>query len=354
MAAAPTGSGDTWALLRADADRQLEAAAQLLAAGGLVALPTETVYGLAADAANPAAVDRVYSVKGRPAGHPLIVHLAEAAQAERWAARIPPALRVLAAEHWPGSLTLVVPKQAWVPDAITGGQDTVALRVPDQAATRSVIERLGALTGGPAGVVAPSANRFGAVSPTTAAHVVQGLGAYLGAGDAVLDAGPSPVGLESTIVDWDVATGALRVLRPGAVVLPRAGATAGGSAAAPSAPRVPGALAAHYAPRARVVLATAGQVREWARGGAGPGGARPPRAGRVGLLAPTPVPTPSGWTRLIRAPDDVEYARALYSALRAADDEGLDLVIAVPPSAGPLVAAVVDRLSRAAAGSARD
>lgn len=354
MAAVPTGRAGAPARLHADGQGELEAA-RLLAEGSLVALPTETVYGLAADAANSAAVRRVYTVKGRPAGHPLIVHLADPEQADLWAAHIPAALRELAAEHWPGPLTIVVPRQPWVPDVITGAQATVALRVPDQAATRSVIDRLGQITGRAAGVVAPSANRFGAVSPTTADHVAQGLGPYLGSADAVLDAGPCRVGVESTIVDWDPDAGALRLLRPGAVVLPANGGTpAHQSSTRASVPRVPGALASHYAPRAQVVLLTAGQLQGMVDLGdvdaSTDGDAQPSAEGGIGLLAPDSVSTPPGWTRLVSATDDADYARSLYAALRAADDAGLARVVAVAPTAGPLAAAVLDRLSRAAAG----
>ena len=332
-------------LLAAAEDTDLDRAARLLADGGVVAMPTETVYGLAADATTPAAVGRVFAVKGRPSDHPLIVHLADAAEADRWAAQIHPRLRELAAQHWPGPLTIVVPKQPWVSAGITGGQHTVALRVPDQGATRSVIQRLGELTGRAPGVVAPSANRFGAVSPTAAEHVLASLGAFLGAGDAVLDAGECPVGVESTIVAWDVGAGAPRVLRPGAVTVPDAVPSAAGRSRgsgrpgrSQEVPRVPGALAAHYSPRARVLLV-------------GAEGALPSLA-HAGLVAPAGVATPPGWLRLAAPGDAAAYARVLYAALRSADDAGLAVVVAVPPAVGPLAPAVLDRLQRAAAAAA--
>ncbi|TXH42881.1 MAG: threonylcarbamoyl-AMP synthase [Actinobacteria bacterium] len=326
-------------MLAAAEDADLDRAARLLADGGVVALPTETVYGLAADATTPAAVGRVFAVKGRPSDHPLIVHLADAAEADRWAAQIHPRLRELAAEHWPGPLTIVVPKQLWVSAGITGGQETVALRVPDQGATRSVIQRLGELTGRAPGVVAPSANRFGAVSPTAAEHVLASLGAFLGAGDAVLDAGECPVGVESTIVAWDVGAGAPRVLRPGAVTVPDAVPSAAGRPGpSQEVPRVPGALAAHYSPRARVLLV-------------GADGALP-SLDRAGLVALAGVATPPGWLRLAAPGDAAAYARVLYAALRSADDAGRAVVVAVPPAVGPLAPAVLDRLQRAAAAAA--
>lgn len=322
--------------LRAENDADLERAARLLAAGGVVALPTETVYGLAADAADPDAVRKVFAAKGRPSNHPLIVHLGAAAEADRWAARIHPRLRELAERHWPGPLTIVVPKRAWVPDAITGGQDTVALRVPDQAATRAVIAILAELSGSGSGVVAPSANRFGQVSPTSAEHVSATLGAWLDASDGILDAGACPVGVESTIVAWDATAGAPRVLRPGAVTVPDAVADPVGRAAASEPlPRVPGALAAHYSPQAQVLLATADKL---------------PALAQAGLVAPADIATPEGWVRLAAPADDAAYARELYAALRAADDAGLAQVVAVPPATGAMVPAVRDRLRRAAAG----
>lgn len=344
------------------------AAAAVLAAGGLVGIPTETVYGLAADAANPAAVARVFEVKGRPADHPLIVHLASAAQVDEWAAEVPAQVRELLAQHWPGPLTVVLPKQEWVPDAITGGQETVALRVPGGALARELIAELDRLRGRPAAVVAPSANRFGQVSPTSAAHVLAGLADRLTSADAVLDGGDCPVGVESTIIA--AVDGGLRVLRPGAVVLPPAPAAPGDGATAELAGRsagagdragvrAPGMLAAHYAPRAEVVLVGVGaqfdqpaesdeHADEVLASLVAPAG---PTA--TGLLAPASVATPPGWIRLAAPGDDIAYARALYAALRAADERGLARVVAMPPASGHLRDAVLDRLGRAAIGSRR-
>lgn len=318
-----------------------EAAARLQA-GALVALPTETVYGLGADADNEAAVLRVFEVKGRPLDHPLIVHLDQPEHAERWASITDPRLKELMAQHWPGPLTVIVPKAAWVPDVITGGQPTVALRVPDHPLTRTVLAELTGLKGGPAAVVAPSANRFGQVSPTTADHVLTGLGSRLSSQDAVLDGGSCRVGVESTVVA--VVEGELRVLRPGAVDVRGAVSVIDPKQAL----RAPGTLAAHYAPDAVVVVADEAAAEVDLRGLVAGS-----RARHVGLIAPAEVATPDGWLRLA-APDDTDgYARSLYAALRSADAAHLDAVVAVPPPAGGLGDAVRDRLLRAAAGSQR-
>lgn len=354
-------------------------AVAVLRAGGLVALPTETVYGLAADATDRHAVARVYAVKGRPADHPLIVHLASASGLDAWAVDVPGYARALAAACWPGPLTLVLQRSPRAGDHVTGGQDTVALRVPGHPFALAVLLGLDAADpgGAPHGLAAPSANRFGRVSPTSAAHVLAELGPSLGPSDLVLDGGPSAVGVESTIVD---CTGPRpRILRPGGVsaaevervtglpVEPVGGVPveAAGSAS-PAVPevRAPGTLASHYAPRARVVLAAGpgdAHLGDWAEQ-AGSGSASPD----TGLLALADVPTPPGVVRL-SAPEDVAaYARVLYAALREADALGLTTVIAVPPEpadTGPrgsadahppgsadagLVAAIRDRLTRAA------
>lgn len=325
------------------------AAAQRLRDGALVAVPTETVYGLAADAENDTAVRRVFEVKGRPLGHPLIVHLDQPADAERWATQIDPRLADLMARHWPGPLTVIVPKAAWVPDVITGGQPTVALRVPDHPLTRRVLAELTKIKGGPAAVVAPSANRFGEVSPTTAAHVIAGLGARLGQQDAVLDGGHCRIGVESTVVA--LVGGSLRVLRPGSVAIEQAlhaDVAQPEDADADLVPRVPGALAAHYAPDTAVTLTDEGvndeELMNLAAG-------RDPT--KVALIAPSCVATPVGWLRLAAPLNNEEYARTLYSSLRAADASGVELLVVVPPSTGGLGDAVRDRLVRAAAGSRR-
>lgn len=322
------------ALVTTDVARAVAA----LRAGGLVGLPTETVYGLAADADDATAVRRVFDVKGRPADHPLIVHVAAAQDLDRWAVDVPAYARRLADRLWPGPLTLVVPRGERVADLVTGGQPTVGLRCPAHPVAHAV---LAAFDGG---VAAPSANRFGRVSPTTAAHVVDEVGDRLDpTRDVVLDGGPSTVGVESTILD---CTGpAPRLLRRGAVTA-HAVLEAGGVALADGGPtgavRAPGMLAAHYAPLATVVVTAPDGVAAAAAGTA-------PQ--RVGLLAPATVPTPDGVVRLAAPDDEAAFAHALYGALRRADDLGLARVVAVPPAGGELAAAVLDRLHRAAVGS---
>jgi L-threonylcarbamoyladenylate synthase len=319
----------------------IEAAVEVLRGGGLVAFPTETVYGLGADASNPAAVRRIFTVKGRPPTHPLIVHLGEAAMAKEWAGHVSDDAWALAGAYWPGPLTLVLRRSELVPDEVTGGLDTVGLRVPAQPLARELLGTFGG------GVAAPSANRFGRVSPTTADHVRADLGDGV---DLVLDGGPCPVGVESTIVD---CTGPRPVvLRLGGVSLEDLEVTLGmrvpvlgpGEETVPA----PGTLPNHYAPRARVeVLAAAGVA---ARAAALLAGGR-----RVGLLAPDPQAVgalPEGLELLPAAGGPADYARCLYSRLREADTRGLDVLLAVPPPAGGLGAAVADRLQRAAgAGS---
>ncbi len=319
-------------------------AAQTLAAGGLLGLPTETVYGLAADARNETAIARVFTVKGRPNDHPLIVHMAEMAAVTDWAVDVSPAVWNLLTQHWPGPLTVVLRKRASVSGLITGGQSTVAVRMPDSPAALQTIAELGRLTGQRGAVVAPSANRFGAVSPTSAAHVQAGLGTYLNPEDAVLDAGMCRVGVESTIVD--ASAGTLRILRPGAVTVSEAVPLAMGLTAT-AVPRVPGSLASHYAPAARVVISSAADIPGMAET---PDGAvnSPDSNSRIGLIAPADVPTPTGWHRLAAPLDDVEYARHLYAALRAADAGQVQWVYAVLPTAGAMLPAITDRLQRAA------
>jgi L-threonylcarbamoyladenylate synthase len=319
----------------APTDDEMERAAAVLRAGGLVAFPTETVYGLGADAADPGAVGRIFAVKGRPPGHPLIVHLPSADVLDAWADDVPPTGRVLADAFWPGPLTLILARSGRVPDAVTGGRATVGLRVPDHPVARSLLERFGG------GVAAPSANRFGHVSPTTAAHVRADLGDDV---DVVLDGGPCTVGVESTIVDL---TGPVpEVLRPGGVSAARLAEVLGVEPRAWSGrgpARAPGMLAAHYAPRARVEVVTersvAGRAAALLAGGAA-----------VGVLAPRALDDlPEAAVELEPAGGPDEYARLLYGRLRQADRLGLDVLLAVPPAATGVGVAVDDRLRRAAA-----
>ena len=313
-------------LLTTDTDRAIAC----LRGGGLVGLPTETVYGLAADAGQPAAVARIFAVKGRPTGHPLIVHGADAAMLDGWAAPSAGSLaayRELAVTCWPGPLTLLVDRGPRVLDAVTGGRATVGVRVPAHPLTTRVLEGFGSP------VAAPSANLFGRVSPTTAEHVVADLGGLLDPDrDCVLDGGPAAVGVESTIVDLSVDPP--QVLRAGAIdaaTIARLLDTAVAEAAGPS--RAAGMLAAHYAPRVEVLLVDA------------PDDAIEVAAAREGLGQRVGV--------LDRTGDLVEAAHRLYADLRAADSAGLDaLVVVLPPPEG-LGIAVRDRLVKAAAGSAR-
>jgi L-threonylcarbamoyladenylate synthase len=319
----------------ADSQQQIARAVAVLRSGGVVALPTETVYGLAADASNPTAVARVFAIKGRPADHPLIVHIASVDQLHDWARSVPEAARRLADAFWPGPLTLVLPRATHVSDVVTGGLDTVALRVPSHPLALEVLRAFGG------GLAAPSANRYGRVSPTTAADVREELG---GAVDLVVDGGPCGVGLESTIVD--LASAPPRVLRPGAVTEAMLEHVLGSSVPTSADPRAraPGRKPSHYAPRARVVLVEdADQIAETLD--------RHLRQGhRIGVLSshePRALPQAVAWLRL---PETTEaQARVLFSRLREADRLGLDLLIAVPPAEDSgLAAAVRDRLMRAA------
>ncbi len=310
----------------------LDAAVDVLRAGGLVAVPTETVYGLAAAASDTDAVRRIFAVKGRPADHPVIVHLAGADRLDDWAEDVPPAARALAEALWPGPLTLVLRRRPTVPDVVTGGRDTVGLRVPAHPVALGLLEALGD------GLAAPSANRFGRVSPTRAEHVVADLGGDV---DLVLDGGPCRVGVESTIVE--VLDDHVRVLRSGDVTAAHLAAVLGRpvDVDVDGPARAPGMLAAHYAPRARVVLAEHGLpevVTELVSAGR-----------RVGVLAERiegELPGPVVDLGAVGDPDG--YARHLYERLRAADALGLDVVVAVPPAPEGIGLAVRDRLARAA------
>ena len=310
-------------------------AVTVLRAGGLVAFPTETVYGLGADAANAEGVRRLFAVKGRPSDHPLIVHLAAAEALDTYAESVTDAARALASACWPGPLTLVVRLRAGViAPEVTGGRATVALRVPAHPVAQALLREFGR------GVAAPSANRFGRVSPTTAAHVHADLGSDV---DLVIDGGPTTVGVESTIVDCSSVTPA--ILRLGgidpatveAIVGHPVELLTGGEVAAP------GTLERHYSPAARVVVVEAGAVAARATGSLASGL-------RVGLLAMAP-PTglPAGLEVLLAPVDPHDYARVLYSRLREADERGLDVLLAVAPPPEGIGAAVTDRLTRAAA-----
>lgn len=313
---------------------EIERAVAVLRAGGLVGLPTETVYGLAGDASNPAAVRRIFEAKGRPPDHPLIVHLGDAAQLDEWAAELPPVAHRLAEAFWPGPLTLVARRGPRAIDEVTGGLPTVAIRVPSHPLTLAVLRAFGG------GVAAPSANRFGRVSPTTAQAVRDELGDTV---DLVLDGGPCDVGVESTIVDVTVDPPA--ILRPGGVPAEALERVAGVRLRSSGETRAPGTLPAHYAPALRVVLVERDEVEAVAR--------RHLEAGeRVGVLAPAAARgLPAGVTPLAPAGDATSYAQGLYERFREAERLKLDVLLCVPPPAAGIGAAVRDRLQRAARGS---
>ena len=311
-----------------------EVAAAGLAAGNIAALPTETVYGLGALAASPTAIKRLYEVKGRPADHPVIVHVSGTDALDAWARAVPNSALKLADTFWPGPLTLVLPRSELAHDQITGGQPTVAVRAPAHPLFRDVLARLESELGHDIGVAAPSANRFGRVSPTTASHVEAELGKRLRVGkDVILDGGQCAVGLESTIVIW--AGPVWHIAREGGITREQLSEVVDLASWGPVPERVPGALASHYSPKARLIVAES--VAE-----ADVGLRR-----RIGLLALSSVETPKGWDRLAAPATAGEYARVLYQALRLADERGVKLLVAVPPEPAGIGAAIRDRLARA-------
>ena len=317
-------------------DREIEKAVAILRAGGLVAFPTETVYGLGADASNPDAIRKIFAAKGRPHDHPLIVHLADADQLADWASEIPPAVTKLARKFWPGPLTLILKRSLRVSELVTGGQDTIALRVPSHPVAQALLRRFGG------GVAAPSANRFGRVSATTAEHVRREFG---GTVDCVLDGGAADVGIESTIVDLSGAQPTLP--RPGWITAQQLEKELGAPLAGPvsQSPRAPGSLAAHYAPQTPLTLAEGELLAELA-------GSLTRQGKRVAALAfsaARPLLPRLTW---IEAPHDAAgYAHALYANLRWLDEAGCDALLVEKPPQDAAWAAINDRLTRAAAGS---
>jgi L-threonylcarbamoyladenylate synthase len=316
---------------------QLSDAALILQQGNLVAFPTETVYGLGADATNPLAVAKIYEAKGRPADHPLIVHILSMQIMSEWADEIPIYAISLAREYWPGPITLILKRSSLAKDFITGGQDTVGLRVPDHNVALALLEAFHAIGG--KGIAAPSANRFGQVSPTTAQAVSDELGDYLTADDRILDGGPCAIGIESTIID---CTGpSPKILRPGAITAEMIADTTGlalldstGLALLDSTGntiRVSGSLEAHYSPAAKVLLDQS------------------PVSGQ-GFIALASIQTPEGVIRLASPNSDEEFAQVLYSALRSADNKNLKTVVIAQPQGDGIAIAVRDRLKRAAKG----
>jgi len=320
----------------------LRDAAKKLAQGALVAFPTETVYGLGVDATNSAAVARMYAVKGRPADHPVIVHVSSVQMISHWAIDIPDYATALARKYWPGPMTLILKRSDLVGDFITGGQDSVGLRVPDHSVAIALLAAFESIGG--KGVAAPSANRFGHLSPTTAAAVGQELSDFLDAEDVILDGGSCDVGVESTIID---CTGEFpRVLRPGAISVAMiadatdiaiesiytnyiGGSDDGLNNAAADDIRVSGSLENHYAPDARVLLDVVPTVGQ-------------------GFIALASIDTPPGVIRLGSPVNDEEFARILYSSMRNADDQGLTEIVVAQPVRGGIALAIRDRLKRAA------
>lgn len=308
-------------------DAGLDRAAELLRAGGLVAIPTETVYGLAADAESEPAVRAIFAAKGRPPDQPLIVHV-RPRWADRYAARWPRAASVLAEAFWPGPLTVVVARSDLVPDAVTGGLWTVGLRAPSHPVAVELLDRFGS------GLAAPSANRYGHVSPTTAAHVLDDLDGRI---DAVVDGGACPVGVESTIVELS-DDGSVLLLRRGAITEEQLERVAGVAPLDRTAGpvRAPGMVAGHYAPAAPVAVIDRAELDRRRRNGLAPS---------VLVISPSPVDHPR---TIVLGSDDRDYAAGLYDALRHGDDPSVSAVLVIPPPGGALAPAITDRLARAA------
>jgi len=321
-------------VLRATA-AELEAALRSLRAGGLVAFPTETVYGLGADAGNPAAVRRIFEVKGRPARHPVIVHLPGAGQLREWAREAPPGALRLAERFWPGPLTLVLPRAPNVSDVVTGGQDTVALRVPAHPVAQQL---LAAFRGG---IAAPSANRYGRLSPTRAEHVREELGAEV---KVILDGGECQIGLESTIVAFHGRQA--RLLRPGEITAAQVREVVGELAVGADevSPRVPGSTAAHYAPATPLAIVPGGKIDSRAEAlSAG---------GRVAVLAwRAPLSTHPNVAWIDAGRDARRYGHDLYDNLRTLDKSGCRRILVQDVPEGEEWTAIRDRLRRAAAGA---
>jgi L-threonylcarbamoyladenylate synthase len=312
----------------------LNVAAQALKDGSLVAFPTETVYGLGADATNELAVARIYEVKGRPSEHPLIVHIADLKYLEQWISEIPEYAIDLARAFWPGPMTLILKRSALAKDFITGNQETVGIRIPDNSLALGLLEAFHKIGG--AGIAAPSANRFGQVSPTTASAVSEEIGEYFSDSDIVLDGGPSEVGLESTIIDCTSI--APRVLRPGAITEAMIEAGTKVKVAVNTEKdssnldiRVSGSLENHYAPKAKVILD------------------QEPIAGS-GYIALENIPTPVGVIRLAAPKSVEEFARTLYESMREGDHQNLATIYIEQPTGAGLAVAIRDRLSRSAIG----
>ena len=308
---------------------EIKSAAKALMNGHLVSFPTETVYGLGADASNPTSVARIYEVKGRPTDHPLIVHISSSSQMDKWAVDVPEYAINLARNFWPGPMTLILKRSQLVKDFITGGQNLVGLRVPSHPIALMLMKEFENLGG--FGVAAPSANRFGAVSPTTSDAVVEELGTYLSNKELVLDGGASKVGIESTIIDCSGE--APNILRPGIISKEQVEEVSGLQSIdnnLDSKVKTSGLLISHYSPVANVVL----------------DGKTSPADG---FFAMAEIQTPTGAIRLGSPATIEEYAKDLYSVLRLADQKGLKRISVIQPSGDGLALAIRDRLSKAAA-----
>ena len=312
----------------------LKVAAHALKNGSLVVFPTETVYGLGADANNALAVARIFEVKGRPTDHPLIVHIGDLKYLEQWVTEIPKYAIELAREFWPGPMTLILKRSDLAKDFITGGQNSVGIRIPDNSLALGLLEEFHKL--GSAGIAAPSANRFGQVSPTTAIAVQEEIGDYLADSDLVLDGGSSKVGLESTIIDC--TSDAPRVLRPGAITVEMIEFATGLKVSKSAVQdftgsdiRVSGSLEHHYAPKAKVILD------------------QKPLSGS-GFIALENIETPAGVIRLASPMTVEEFARVLYESLREGDHQNLETIYIEQPLGNGLAVAIRDRLSRSAKG----
>jgi L-threonylcarbamoyladenylate synthase len=308
----------------------LKDAATSLIIGNLVAFPTETVYGLGADATNKDAVARIYDVKGRPTDHPLIVHISSIELLDKWASDIPEYAIKLARSFWPGPMTLILPRTDLAKDFITSGQNNVGIRVPAHTVALSLLKEFEAQGG--LGVAAPSANRFGKVSPTCAGDVKEELFDYLKSDDLILDGGPSSVGVESTIINCTNISPT--ILRPGAITYAMISDLLGirieeFAKNNSDQIRVPGLLESHYSPKAKVYLSGT------------------PSAGD-GFIALSKFPTPSGVIRLTSPATNEEYAKTLYQGLRLADSKKLNKVFAVTPNGDDISVAICDRLQKAA------
>ena len=307
----------------------LALAAKQLKDGKLIAFPTETVYGLGADAQNESAVARIYKVKGRPQDHPLIVHVGDWQLMGEWAESIPDFAIDLARAFWPGPMTLILNRSELAKDFVTGNQNTVGIRVPNQTLALQLLNEFTKIGG--KGVAAPSANRFGQVSPTTAEAVREEIGAYLDSEDSILDGGPCAVGVESTIID---CTGSNpRILRPGAITESMIKEVTGLDVESiqRSEIRVSGSLENHYAPEAEVVLDVTPQPGD-------------------GFIALAKIPTPEGVIRLAEPKSDEEFAYLLYAALRDGDAKGINRIVVTQPQGNGIAIAIRDRLKRAAVG----